>query len=387
MNRNFFILIVLWIASVVGISFKGGPLTYGIFFTLTLVPIVSLIYIFIVYSRFRIYQQLDAANLVCGRTSDFYLTLQNESPIGFFGVRVRFYSSFSVINGLDDAAEYEIDSRNGIAKQTSLLCKCRGEYEVGIKRVEITDYLRLFTISYKNREPLRVSVKPSLVYVDGLKTADIVLNAVRDTRLNPTETDIPTREYTIYDDSRMINWKVTAAKNKLMVREKTGEQQLGIGIIIDSKRISDDIYSYLPVESKILETALALALFFTGKRIPVTAYSFNGELHRDQVDTIGEFDAFYGHMDAFSFREETDRQEMYERILWGTDISSKKAAFIITHSFDGNTAKMVDSLCLEDMTVIVYVITDEEADYEEISGKTKAAVISIPTNCDLREVL
>ena len=58
MKRNRRILLVLWILSLIGISIRGGQITYGIFFLLTLIPIVSLIYILAVILLFKIYQSL-----------------------------------------------------------------------------------------------------------------------------------------------------------------------------------------------------------------------------------------------------------------------------------------------------------------------------------------
>lgn len=58
--------------------------------------------------------------------------LMNEFPFAFAGVRVGFFSSFSSIKGLNDDEEYELLPKTGIREDTELVCKYRGEYEVGI---------------------------------------------------------------------------------------------------------------------------------------------------------------------------------------------------------------------------------------------------------------
>ena len=52
MRRNRLVLLVLWLLSLIGISLAGGEITYGIFFLLTMIPVVSALYIFIVTQLF-----------------------------------------------------------------------------------------------------------------------------------------------------------------------------------------------------------------------------------------------------------------------------------------------------------------------------------------------
>ena len=47
MKRNRILFLIAWIASVVGISFFGGPVSYGFFALLTLLPLISLLYLYV----------------------------------------------------------------------------------------------------------------------------------------------------------------------------------------------------------------------------------------------------------------------------------------------------------------------------------------------------
>ena len=85
MRRNRIIWLVLYIMSIVAISFYGGAVSYGTFITLTMVPVVSLIYILLVILCFRVYQKLDGRDVVANHRADFYFTLQNESLMAFSG--------------------------------------------------------------------------------------------------------------------------------------------------------------------------------------------------------------------------------------------------------------------------------------------------------------
>ncbi|MBR6452181.1 MAG: hypothetical protein IKS87_05710, partial [Lachnospiraceae bacterium] len=76
MRRNRIILYICWILTLVGISFYGGPISYGFLIAVTMIPVLSLFYILCVILQFKIYQRLENQNLISNRTSLFYFTLQ-----------------------------------------------------------------------------------------------------------------------------------------------------------------------------------------------------------------------------------------------------------------------------------------------------------------------
>ena len=58
MRRNRIAALVLFVLSLISISFKGGPVSYGFFFFTLFVPLVSFAYTLVVYLRFKIYQEI-----------------------------------------------------------------------------------------------------------------------------------------------------------------------------------------------------------------------------------------------------------------------------------------------------------------------------------------
>ncbi|MBP5746528.1 MAG: DUF58 domain-containing protein [Lachnospiraceae bacterium] len=387
MKRNRIILLILWVLSLIGISFYGGQISYGLFILFSLIPIISLLYILCVYLLFKIYQNIDARDIVCNNTATFYFTLQNESLISFSGVRVLFYSTFSTISGLDDKTEYELRPKIGIKKQTDIVCKYRGEYEVGIKKVVIQDFFRLFSITYKNREPFRVTVRPNIVQLTELMHADITMSAVRDSRVNQYEPDVISREYVSGDDIRMMNWKISAGIGKFMVREKTGEQQQGVGIIMDSCRISNRIEEYLPLENKILEAAIALNLFFSQRGIPVSTYYESTSFEERFVDKDKGFEEFYEKMSSFVFDETHTNELLCRDILDSKTIFMKKAVFMIVHKWDEALANTANEITRNNIPIVVYIISDDINSDHSSQLMTRTSMVRISTDSDLTEVM
>ena len=387
MKRNRIILLILWVLSLIGISFYGGQISYGLFILFSLIPIISLLYILCVYLLFKIYQNIDARDIVCNNTATFYFTLQNESAISFSGVRVLFYSTFSTISGLDDKTEYELRPKIGIKKQTDIVCKYRGEYEVGIKKVVIQDFFRLFSITYKNREPFRVTVRPNIVHLTELLHADIAMSAVRDSRVNQNEPDVISREYVVGDDIRMMNWKVSANIGKFMVREKTGEQQQGVGIIMDSCRVSNRIEEYLPIENKILEAAIALNLFFSQRGIPVSTYYEGTSFEENVVDKNKGFEEFYEKMSSFVFDEAHTDELLCRNIMDSKTVFMKKAVFMIVHKWDETLTHTAMEIGKNNIPIVVYIISDDINCEYSSQLMTRTSMVRITTDSDLTEVM
>ena len=386
MKRNRLIFLILWILSLVGISFFGGPVSYGFFALLTLLPLISLIYLAFVFWFFRIYQELDGKHLVADQTVPFYFTLMNEYFFGFAGIRVRFFTSFSTISGLDDEVEYELLPQTGITKQTNLVCKYRGEYEVGIKTVEIQDYFQLIRISYHNRETLRVIVKPNLVELAELQSENLTQAMSRDTAMSSSELDVVVRKYESGDDPREINWAASARSGELLVRKRIGQEREGVGILMGTMRFGKEMQEYLPIENKMLELTLALTLFFAKKSIDVHAYYVQGGLLEKNVSGLNSFNEFYEGLSAVEFREEALETTLLSLAMERRELFQCKTVFLVLHEMSKEALGFAHLLHENNISTVIYLVRDEEIQELPKTKETGVEVIKVRTDADLREV-
>lgn len=386
MWRNRIIWGVLWIASIVGISLYGGAVSYGIFVALTLVPIISLIYLFYVYSCFHIYQELGNRTLCANQNISFYFRLVNENLMSFTGVRVKFFSSFSTISGLSDETEYELLPGTHIKRETTLSCKYRGRYKVGIKSVEIQDFFRLFRVSYHNPSELSVIVNPEVIYLDSLDSIDIQ-RVVRDSKQEPSRLDVLAREYVPGDDLRRIHWSMSAKSGKLMTREKIGEEQHGVGIILDTMRYSESDKEYLPIENKMLETVLAIILFLAEKRIPAREFHLAERLKVHNVEGLSQFDEFYEKMSDIEFSRKNEHKALFTKLEYSNDIYGLQAVFMVMHTWSVDGQRLLERLFLENIFVVIYLVNDDKALDIQIPKSNRIRVVRIASDDDLKEVL
>ena len=105
-RRRVFFLI--WILSLVGISFYGGTISYSLFWTMTLLPVLSFLYLLLVYAQFRVYQEIENRTIVCKQPMPYYFILPNETFFSFAGLSIRLFSGFSYVLDIPEDVEYEL---------------------------------------------------------------------------------------------------------------------------------------------------------------------------------------------------------------------------------------------------------------------------------------
>ncbi len=386
MKRNRIIWGILWVLSVVGISLRGGAVTFGIFTALTLVPIVSAVYLLAVYKLFHIYQELDQRFVTVDEPVRYRFALVDEYPIQFVGIRVKFFSSFSTITDLNDETEYELRPHSRIEKETRLICKYRGEYEIGIKEIVIQDYFRLFRISYKNKERIRAFVKPKLINTDRIGELELS-EAVRDMELNRTELDVLSREYVPGDDRRFINWSQSARTGALMTRLFTGSDHQEIAVITDTFRQSSERSQFLPAENKILEIALAVTYYFRRNNISAAEYHLSDELVCLNVGAARRFDDFYDMLSETAFSDLNTHKLLYGEVMRKREIFQSSMIFLILSSWDKAADALLKEFERNELHTVVCYVNDREEEKLDLSGRKGCDLIQFSPYEDITKGL
>ncbi len=377
-------LLGLWLLSLVAISFYGGAVSYGFFFGLTLVPVVSAVYLLAVYLRFKIYQKLESRNVVCGQPVPYFFILQNDDYFAFTSVGVRLFSSFSYVEKLPDGTSYELLPGDKYTFETKLVCKYRGEYEVGVKEIVITDFLRLFQISYRVPETIKALVLPRVVRVDELQCiADIQTLLQRETYRAQTQADVVVRDYVPGDALKQIHWKATARAQALKVRNRTGEEQAGIAILCDTKRYSGDNREYLPLENKMLEVLLTLTVYFAQRNMACEICYGQRGMVRSHVQDLQDFDAFYRQAARIDFAKEESVEETGRQALTSGVGRDCRILFFVLHMWSDVVWKMAEQIAAGGGIAVLCLVTDGNMDEYLKLGSERKRIVVVPVEAEL----
>lgn len=379
---------VLWLLSLVVISFYGGTVSYGIFFALTFLPFLLLLYIFCVRLRYKIYQEIGSRNIVSGQSVPYYFVLQNEDWFAFASIGISFYSDFSYVEELPEKMEYELLPGEKYRYETSFVCRYRGEYEVGIKEVTISDFLRLFRVRCAAKGIQKVIVAPKLIRIREIRSiADVSATVQREVLKQAAQQDIVTREYVNGDALKQIHWKATARAQKLMSRRLIGEEKEGVLLYYDTKRYDEKPERFLPLENRLLETVLSLALFLCEKNIPVSLRCGRGTFGKDRLNGIGDFGDFYEQIRELVFDQAEDRKQGILRMLDRGEALHKQVAFFVLQKMDLEILEMTKRISQNGVTVVFYVITEERIEELCAMSDENRRIIRITPQDKLEEML
>lgn len=392
MKRRKIALFLLWILSLAAISCYGGAISYGLFFSVSLLPVISFVYLLSVFARFRIYQEIESRNIVCGQPVSYYFVLQNGGKHAFAGVSVRLFSGFSYVEEIPDDVEYELLPGEQHSFHTKLVCRYRGEYEVGVKEVVLTDFFRIFRLHYRLPSTIKALVYPRTIHKEALQSIeDISTFLCRESRRLQTEADVTVRDYVAGDALKYIHWKATAREQKLKTRNRVGEEQQGITVFYDTKRYSKKPECYLPLENQILELVLALGYFFAERNAAFTVWhskrSLQNHVHRRCVSGIGDFEAFYQEAAQTVFDEGENSRQLFEQLAEQGSLWDSSAVIAVFHEISQSTIRAAEQLAAGGAPVILYVVTDDDIKEYVRQGNSRLQIIAVSTSVMLEEWL
>lgn len=377
----------LWILSLAAITGYGGTVSYGFFFGVTLIPLVSLVYMICVYSRFKIYQEVGSRSMVCGQPESYLFVLQNEDFFAFTSVSVRLFSDFSYVEDMPGDVEYELLPGDRFSFETRIVCRYRGEYEIGVKDVAVTDFFRLFRLRYRNPGTVKALVSPRVVPLTELRSIWEFQTLLRREISAETEPDVLVRDYREGDPPRQIHWKLAAREGKLKTRLRIGEEKEGIALFCDMKRYSREMEQNLPLENKMLEALLALGFFFAGRDAGFSVYYSQNGLVKKQVQGIRDFDVFYREMDEAMFREEENLHDTLEQAMRGGNLWMNRLVFLVLHDLDEQIMDITRRLSAEGTLVVAYAVTDNSQEQYVRESSERRRIIAVPIEAELEGVL
>lgn len=161
------IYLLFLIGSTILVSFRGGNISYLLFYFALLLPVLAFLYSLYVFNRFKIVQEVSRV-VVKAQEVPYRLLLANEDILPFTHIRLHFFSDMVRMKP-EDTGVISLLPHEEIRVDTKMYCKYRGTYPVGVKSVEITDFLGLFTIPYPMMSQIRLTARPRIIPMEQLK--------------------------------------------------------------------------------------------------------------------------------------------------------------------------------------------------------------------------
>ena len=296
MRLNRIICVIAIIGSGIFVSYFGGTISYSLFYLSLLTPLVSFLYTLFVYFQFKLAQSIESVLVRKGEWNDYSFTIANENFITFSRIKVNFFKEKSTMEISSGINEYSLLPGESEKLYTRMKCNYRGEYEVGIDSVEVTDYLYLFTIKYPLPSRLKVYVLPRVVPIDRLGialTQEDVKNPTRYSNTAEEELDTEIRKYSPGDSRKRIHWKASARMKELISRKYQEIPKSEIAIFMDLARIKEEELKVIIFEDKIIESVLAIANYYAVRNTPAHIIYNKVERTNYRISSKETFNIFY----------------------------------------------------------------------------------------------
>lgn len=381
---------VLMILSIIGAAVlagkTGGVIPYTIFYITLLMPVICFIYVFYVHCRFRIYQYMEQLTVIKEQIVPYQFVLANEDFLTYAYVKVTFLKDKSEVEAMDLDKDYCLLPGEKIDKKTTIRCKYRGEYTVGIKSVITKDFFGVFTITYPCPSFIKVTVNPRIVTIHELAAAPKQFDEKKRKREQRADLvpDCEVRPYQEGDALKRVNWKASAREQRLLVRKYIDEPKTAVVLVCDFHKEEKEELAALIYEDKMIETGIALANYFYLAGIPF--YTGVCAMERQQFPVYGkqDFETFY-HICCHTVFSKEDRLGSFIKEL----ISHQGGThyIIVTGSL---AAERRDSMvfALEMGIDVTVVLIEKEVKKEEREAlDPRVHLYEIDPEQDIKEVL
>lgn len=247
-----------------------GAKTFGLVFDALILVAVAVDFQLTARPRLISASRENQDRLSIGRVNEVLLFVHNKSSADL-KVSVRDDCPLNLNANLDEF-ECTIKSGEQATLKYEVTPRRRGLYKFGDIHVRYLSFLGLFY-----RQSTSKAARDAKVYSDLKALHDLSIKLSRTTELGELKqrkrgqgTDFASlREYTIGDDSKLIDWKATARRDRPVIRTYEVEQEQRLLILVDAGRMMLSDLEGLTRFDHALNSALCLAL--------------TGLTHNDQV--------------------------------------------------------------------------------------------------------
>ncbi len=306
---------VMLLASLYFVYFYGGVVPWALFYLAILLPLLSFSYLLISYFSFRYYEKSSNTTFIKGEKMLYRCSFSNSMVLPAVYTRIYLQTPDSIVRGEYDVLNESVVMGNKRKVEYEIDCRYRGRYEIGIMKVEFSDFLNLFKLVLKKSAYLSVLVFPRIKLSEEMINDGMTLSDFRVAMFNKSkgeETMMNLREYAYGDSSRLIHWKLSARLNKIMVTDKESTFDSRIFIVIDLKRINRNLSERIVYEDLMVEEIVSTANYFLGKGVPVDLVYYKNGINIVHGSSIKDFDDIYNLMAEIEF----DSEEGIEEVMY-----------------------------------------------------------------------
>ncbi len=327
MKRNRITFIFIFLLSIIFRYNFGGFVSSFFFNTLLSLLTISVGYTIYVYIRFKFVQDIDKRNIIKGENVKLIVKLCNEDFMIFPYVFVSFFGSHSLFNSDSYSQSLCITPFSKKEYVFDMICKYRGEYEVGISDIYIEDFLGLIRLKYRIPETKKIIVNPKiehLIKFDVFNSSSSNSQSFSEGTVEDITNIKDFRNYFYGDSFRKIHWKLTARNNRLIIKNFQSTIDLNVNILLDLRRNNYTKEINIIIEDKLIEAVISVIYYYLLKNTSVNFLYFDNTIEILKASNQMEFNFIYKTLSSIDFNQQISLSDIvklhYESSSNSTDM-------------------------------------------------------------------
>jgi len=376
MQKNRVIYVLVLALAITFAYFYKGLVSSMFFYTIVLLPVVSLGYTFYVYNKFSYLQSVDKKFVTKGDEVRFNVDIVNETNILYPYVEILFYGVDTIFKKHFMAKKIAVLPHTKGRYYFELQCQYKGYYEVGLKQIQMRDFLGFVSFKYQVFEPKYITVYPRVIVLDVFPIHTNKLSSGEGT-LNDKEEDQVTlsdiRKYAYGDSIKKIHWKLSAKKGEIIVKNFDGAVTASTAILLDATRNPYEVLINTIIEDKVVEVAIALVHYYLTHNVEIDLLYHQEEIIRQTAKDYSYFESLYQMLFKMRFKSEIDFADTVKLGL--AETIEKDTIIFITSNLDEKMYSPIGMQRELGHEVILIYISPEELVPQDATQKEKKQTI------------
>lgn len=345
MKKRMASYLVILFLSVVYIYFDGGFLPYTFFYIVLVTPVISFLYLAIIYMSLKYSEHIGKREYQKGEILDYSLEIHNRSPffIAYLTVHMHMEGQMLIRSMKTEHLTIKPFGRQQFHFRVPALY--RGKYDIGISKIVIRDFLNLMSFRLIPGETKHIRVLPRILSLEEMvipyiriseneyisRNKDRGSNEIRDIR-----------DYMYGDSLKKIHWKLSSKHNRLLTKETIAQSEKELIMLLNLEKLAGEPEEILKAEDRTIEVFVSMARVFLSIGIILKIFFLRSEHSYLSFSDINSFSELYDLFALIPFDKNTPFADDLE--YFTETMRDAQSVLIFTPFISGDHLKSLDKM-------------------------------------------
>lgn len=282
-------------------------------YTVLTLPIVSFSNLVFGYFGFKYSQELEGNSVEKGEKVRYILTVINNGLFLLPYVNIELHDSANNKSQKASSKNVFIPPFSKRRFKLEYIYKYRGEFQVGVKSIEMRDFLGIFKLKYKAKKSLKIKVYPRVINIERFYVREDMhsYNSLNHKGIyEDTSVVDEINKYNYGDSLNRVHWKLTAKMNEMMVKKFEGTEAQNLMFIFDLKKNSYKEESNNLIEDKQIEASIGVLKYLIDTSSEVKFSYYDKKIVNLECRSSMDFENLYRFFSTVKFNQDINIEDI-----------------------------------------------------------------------------